>query len=204
MLPKINHLANIHPIFDQILSRKDKEALLNQNSIVIWMVGLSGSGKSTIAKTLESDLHKEGFLTQLIDGDNLRSGINNNLGFSEGDRLENIRRAAEVSKLFLNAGIVTICSLISPTEEIRNLAKNIIGEEDFFEVFINCPFEECEKRDVKGLYKKARNGEIKNFTGLDAPFEAPKNPSVEVRTDLMDLASCKNILLKEIYKRIKR
>lgn len=204
MLPKINHLANIHPIFDQILSRKDKEALLNQNSIVIWMVGLSGSGKSTIAKTLESDLHKEGFLTQLIDGDNLRSGINNNLGFSEGDRLENIRRAAEVSKLFLNAGIVTICSLISPTEEIRNLAKNIIGKEDFFEVFINCPFEECEKRDVKGLYKKARNGEIKNFTGLDAPFEAPKNPSVEVRTDLMDLASCKNILLKEIYKRIKR
>ena len=167
------------------------------------MVGLSGSGKSTIARALENELHLKGHLTQLLDGDNLRTGINNNLGFSEADRLENIRRAAEVSKLFMNAGLITICSFISPTEEIRTLAKNIIGEENFFEVYINAPFEVCEQRDVKGLYKKARNGEIKNFTGLDAPFEAPKNPSIEVRTDLKSLELCKDEILAAIYKKVK-
>jgi adenylylsulfate kinase len=167
------------------------------------MVGLSGSGKSTIAKALEQDLYERGFLTQLLDGDNLRTGINNNLGFSEADRTENIRRSAEVSKLFLNCGIITICSFISPTEEIRQAAKMIIGESDYFEVYVNAPFEVCEQRDVKGLYKKARNGEIKNFTGLDAPFEAPKKPSVELRTDLKDLDNCKEELLQAILKRIK-
>ena len=195
--------TNIHPIFETILNRTDKENLLKQKSIVVWMVGLSGSGKSTIARALENELHLKGHLTQLLDGDNLRTGINNNLGFSEADRLENIRRAAEVSKLFMNAGLITICSFISPTEEIRTLAKNIIGEENFFEVYINAPFEVCEQRDVKGLYKKARNGEIKNFTGLDAPFEAPKNPSIEVRTDLKSLELCKDEILAAIYKKVK-
>jgi adenylylsulfate kinase len=167
------------------------------------MVGLSGSGKSTLARALENELHQQGHLTQLLDGDNLRTGINNNLGFSEQDRLENIRRAAEVSKLFMNAGLITICSFISPTEEIRTIARNVIGEQDFFEVYINAPFEVCEQRDVKGLYKKARNGEIKNFTGLDAPFEAPQNPAVEVRTDQKTLEECKDYILREIYKKIK-
>lgn len=167
------------------------------------MVGLSGSGKSTLARAIENELHQQGHLTQLLDGDNLRTGINNNLGFSENDRLENIRRAAEVSKLFMNAGLITICSFISPTEEIRTIARNIIGEENFFEVYINAPFEVCEQRDVKGLYKKARNGEIKNFTGLDAPFEAPKKPAVEVRTDQKNLEDCKNEILQAIYKKVK-
>lgn len=195
--------TNIHPIFDTILNRGDKEKLLKQKSIVVWMVGLSGSGKSTLARAIENELHLQGHLTQLLDGDNLRTGINNNLGFSENDRLENIRRAAEVSKLFMNAGLITICSFISPTEEIRTIARTIIGEENFFEVYINAPFEVCEQRDVKGLYKKARNGEIKNFTGLDAPFEAPKKPAIEVRTDQKNLEECKNEILQAIYKRVK-
>ncbi|HEX8548301.1 MAG TPA: adenylyl-sulfate kinase [Cytophagaceae bacterium] len=196
-------MSNIHPIFDQVLRREDKEQLLNQRAIVIWMVGLSGSGKSTLAKAIEQKLHQEGFFTKLLDGDNLRTGINNNLGFSDADRIENIRRAAEVSKLFLDSGAITICSFISPTEEIRSLAKNIIGTADFFEVYINCPFEVCEQRDVKGLYKKARNGEIKNFTGLDAPFEEPKTPALEVRTDKNSLETSLQIIVESIYKRIK-
>lgn len=196
-------MNNIHPIFDRILSRKDKEELLKQRSLVIWMVGLSGSGKSTLAKALEQELHEQGKLTQLLDGDNLRTGINNNLGFAEADRVENIRRAAEVSKLFMNCGVITICSFISPSKALRDMAKNIIGDEHYYEVYVNCPFEVCEQRDVKGLYKKARNGEIKNFTGLDAPFEAPEKPSLELRTDLKDLEACKQELLDKILVKIK-
>lgn len=194
---------NIHPIFDKILSRIDKEVLLDQKGIVIWMVGLSGSGKSTLAKAVEFELHNLGFLTQLLDGDNLRTGINNNLSFSEADRLENIRRAAETAKIFLNCGIVTICSFISPTEEIRNLARDIIGIEDFFEVYINAPIEICEQRDVKGLYKKARAGELKSFTGIDSPFEAPKTPSIELRTDLFTLEKCKDYLVEAVLPKIR-
>lgn len=196
-------MDNIHPIFDKILQRKDKEKLLKQKAVVLWMVGLSGSGKSTLAKAVEQSLHEEGCITQLLDGDNLRTGINNNLGFSDADRNENIRRAAETAKLFLNCGIITICSFISPTEEIRALAKSIIGEADFFEVYVECPIEECEKRDVKGLYKKARAGEIKNFTGLDAPFEAPTTPSILVNTALEDMQTCKQKILRATYKRVK-
>lgn len=196
-------MSNIHPIFDKILKRQQKEELLDQKSLVIWMVGLSGSGKSTIAKDLEQSLYEQGYLTQLLDGDNLRTGINNNLGFSEEDRLENIRRAAEVSKLFLDCGVITICSFISPTEEIRALAKSIIGEKDFFEVYVNCPIEVCEQRDVKGLYRKVRNGEIKNFTGIDAPFEAPLAPAIEVKTHLKDLKACKEEILSKVYTAIK-
>lgn len=174
--------TNIHPIFGDLLQRSDKENLLQQNSITLWMTGLSGSGKSTVAKGVEKILHEKGFLTQVLDGDNVRSGINNNLGFSEEDRIENIRRISEVTKLFLNCGIITINSFVSPTIAIREQAKSIIGAENFYEVYINAPFEVCEQRDVKGLYAKARKGEIKNFTGLDAPFEAPINPDLEVKT----------------------
>ncbi len=194
---------NIHPIFDKILNRDHKEALLNQKGIVIWMVGLSGSGKSTIAKAVEAELYSLGFLTQLLDGDNLRIGINSNLSFSEADRLENIRRAAETAKLFLNCGIVTVCSFISPTEEIRTIAKKIIGVNDFYEVYINAPLEICEQRDVKGLYKKARAGELKSFTGIDSPFEAPLDPSLELKTDIFSLEKSKDYLVEAVLGRIK-
>lgn len=184
-----NKATNIHPIFDQLLQRTDKEALLKQKSVVLWMTGLSGSGKSTIAKGLEAKLHQAGFLSMVLDGDNVRSGINSNLGFSDTDRLENIRRISEVSKLFVQCGVITINSFVSPTRDVRDLAKQIIGEQDFIEVYINAPFEVCAERDVKGLYKKALAGEIKNFTGLDAPFEAPENPSIEIKTDQESIES---------------
>lgn len=193
---------HIHPIFDTILGKKDKETLLKQRGRVLWMVGLSGSGKSTLARALENELYERGYLTKLLDGDNLRTGVNNNLGFSQEDRIENIRRAAEVSKLFLDAGIITICSLISPTKDIRDQAREIIGDEDFLEVFINCPFDVCAERDVKGLYKKAIAGEIKNFTGLDAPFDEPKQPFVEVRTDKQSLEESKDELIKAILPKL--
>jgi adenylylsulfate kinase len=195
-------LQHIHPIFDTMLSRQHKETLLEQKAVVLWMLGLSGSGKSTLAREVERHLHSRGHLTQLLDGDNLRTGINNNLGFSEADRLENIRRAAETAKLFLNCGIITICSFISPTREIRDMAKGIIGEADFLEVYVNCPIEECERRDVKGLYAKARRGEIKQFTGIDSPFEEPLSPFIEIRTDQQDLQASTRQLLSAILPRI--
>lgn len=197
---------NIYPVFHQLLNRSDKEELLNQRSKVIWMTGLSGAGKTTLARNLEMDLNKRGFLTQILDGDNVRNGINKNLGFSEEDRYENIRRIAEVSKLFLNAGIICINSFISPTESIRNMAKEIIGYDDFIEIYLNAPLEVCEQRDVKGLYKKAREGKIKNFTGIDAPYEEPVNPDLEIRTDKLSIENsvqkCLDLILPKIsYKR---
>ena len=175
--------TNIHPIFHRILQRSDKENQLKQNAKVLWLTGLSGSGKSTIAEALEKKLHTQNFFTELLDGDNIRAGINNNLGFSEADRLENIRRIAEVSKLFLNCGIITINSFVSPTNDVRALAKKVIGENDFIEIYVNCPLEICEQRDVKGLYAKARGGEIKDFTGITAPFEAPVTPALEIKSN---------------------
>lgn len=195
-------MENIYPIFDSILSLEDKEKMLKQHSLVIWLVGLSGSGKSTLATSLENALHQMGYLTQILDGDNLRSGINNNLSFTEEDRKENIRRAAEVSKLFANCGVITISSLISPTKEIRDLAREIIGER-YVEVFVNCPIEVCEARDVKGLYQRARKGEIKNFTGIDSPFEAPQNPDIEIRTDINNIEHCHNQLVEQLIGKIK-
>ena len=174
--------TNIFPT-DKILLRADKEKLLRQHGVALWFTGLSGSGKTTIAIALEQELNKKGLLTQVLDGDNIRAGINNNLGFSDADRTENIRRIAEITKLFVNCGVITICCFVSPTEEIRSLAKSIIGPADFIEVFVNTPLAICEKRDVKGLYAKARKGEIKDFTGITAPFEAPAQPEVEVKTD---------------------
>jgi adenylylsulfate kinase len=174
--------GNVFPIFDEILQREDKEELLNQNSKVIWMTGLSGSGKTTVAKGVERYLHSQGILNQLLDGDNIRIGISSNLTFSTEDRAENIRRISEVSKLFLNCGVLTLNCFVSPTIEIRNIAKEIIGKENFIEVYINASVETCESRDVKGLYQKARKGEIKDFTGISAPFEAPENPEIEINT----------------------
>ena len=196
-------MDNIFPIFDSILSSQDKEKLLNQISLVVWVVGLSGSGKSTLARGLENALHQKGYITQILDGDNLRSGLNRNLTFSEEDRIENIRRAAEVSKLFVNCGIITICSLISPTEEIRKMAKSIVGADKYFEVYVNCPIEVCESRDTKGLYKLARKGEIKNFTGIDSPFEEPINHDLEIRTDINTVEYCHNQLVEKIIKKVK-
>ena len=190
--------TNIHPVFDRIIGRDEKEQILNQKARVIWMTGLSGSGKTTIAIGLEKALQKRGFLTQILDGDNIRTGINKNLGFSDEDRTENIRRIAEVSKLFVNCGIITINCFVSPTLSIREQAKEIIGDADFREIYVNASYEECEKRDVKGLYKKARNGEIKNFTGLDAPFEAPENAFLEIETADMSIEESVNCLVKAI------
>lgn len=194
----MDNQKNIFPIFDQIIGRKDKEQLLNQTAKVIWMTGLSGSGKSTIAIALEKELAHKGFLTQVLDGDNIRTGINNNLGFSDADRTENIRRIAEVSKLFVNCGVITINCFVSPTNAIRNAAKEIIGREDFVEVFIDTPLEICEQRDVKGLYKKARAGEIKDFTGINAPFEAPENAAIIVKTANKTVEESVNTILEQI------
>ncbi len=186
---------NIFPIFDELLQKTEKEQLLKQKSFAVWMTGLSGSGKSTVAKGLERYLHEQGYLTKMLDGDNIRVGINNNLGFSEKDRTENIRRIAEVSKLFINCGIITLNCFVSPTCEMRQMAKDIIGADNFIEVFINASVAECEKRDVKGLYAKVREGKIKNFTGIDAPFEAPKNAAIEIdTTDLSIDESIQKIL----------
>ena len=189
---------NIHPIFDRLLTRADREKNLNQRSKVLWLTGLSGSGKSTIAQLLEQRLFSEGFFAQVLDGDNIRSGINNNLGFSVEDRQENIRRIAEVAKLYLNSGIITINSFISPTQSIRAMAKSIVGAQDFIEVYINTPLEICEARDVKGLYKKARKGEIKGFTGIDSPYEAPENPAVEVLTNQLSIEEAADLVLNHI------
>ncbi len=189
---------NIHPIFDRTLSLKDKEALLMQKAKVIWLTGLSGSGKSTIAIELEKRLHQKGILTQLLDGDNVRSGINNNLGFSDEDRLENIRRIAEVSKLFLNCGIVTINSFVSPTNEVRDLARTIIGQENYYEIYIKASVEVCEERDVKGLYAKARRGEIKDFTGISAPFDEPNQCQLIVDTERLSIQESIEEILKNI------
>ena len=179
--------SNIHPIFHELVSRKERELFLNQKSKCFWFTGLSGSGKSTIAKAVERELFNTGYFVQVLDGDNIRSGINNNLGFSIEDRKENIRRIAEIAKLYVNSGIITICSFISPTIEIRQFAKDIIGVEDFIEIFVDAPLEVCESRDVKGLYKKARAGEIKGFTGIDSPYEPPLKPDFVLRTDKVSI-----------------
>ena len=182
--------------------RSDKEKLLKQQAKVIWMTGLSGAGKTTIATHLADELFNLGYLTYVLDGDNVRAGINRNLSFSEDDRTENIRRIAEISKLFLDCGIITINCFISPTDNIRSMARAIIGADNFIEVFVNAPFEVCETRDIKGLYARARRGEIKEFTGIDSPFEEPKDPDIEVRTDRMTIKESTNKILDFILPRI--
>lgn len=192
----MNQSENIYPIFDRMLSRSDKEALLGQRGVMLWFTGLSGSGKSTVAIALERELHRRGLLCRILDGDNIRSGINANLGFSADDRKENIRRIAEVAKLFVDTGIITIAAFISPTEELRQMAADIIGPDDFKEIYISTPIEECERRDVKGLYAKARRGEVKHFTGISAPFEAPAHPVLSLDTSKLSLEDSVQKLLQ--------
>lgn len=174
---------------DYIVSREKRNQKNNHNSFVIWFTGLSGSGKSTIANKVEEVLFETGIKTYTLDGDNIRMGINKGLGFSENDRHENLRRIAEVGKLFVDAGVVTVAAFVSPLQKDRELVKSIIGPNNFVEVFVHTSLEECEKRDVKGLYKKARAGEIKNFTGIDAPYEAPTQPDVLIETEKESVAA---------------
>jgi len=194
---------NIFTFYDEVVQRGEKEKLLCQKAIAVWMTGLSGSGKTTIAKIVERKLHEKGHLVQLLDGDNIRHGLNNNLGFTEEDRTENIRRIAEVNKLFNECGVVTINCFVSPTLAIRSMAREIIGAESFNEVFVNTPLHICEERDVKGLYKKARKGEIKNFTGIDAPFEASTDPAISLLTENKTAEESADELLNFISTKIK-
>lgn len=175
-------MNNIYPIFNKIQQRIDKEKMLGQHGITIWFTGLSGSGKSTSAIALEQLLASEGYVCRILDGDNIRTGLNSNLGFSEEDRSENIRRIAEVCKLFTDTGIITIASFVSPTADLRRMARDIVGADDFFEVYMSTPLEECERRDVKGLYAKARRGEVKQFTGISAPFDVPEHADISIDT----------------------
>jgi adenylylsulfate kinase len=193
---------HIYPVFDRIYDRKVKEEILRQNARVIWFTGLSGSGKTTLAASLEKELFFRRFFCQVLDGDNIRAGINNNLGFNEEDRMENIRRIAEVSKLLVNAGIITICSFISPTNDIRDLARNIIGPNDFIEVYLSTPLDVCEKRDTKGLYKRARAGDITDFTGISAPFDKPVCPDIELDTSKYTVRECVDKIFAIIIERI--
>ena len=210
---------NIYPIYDRMMSRADKEQLLGQKGIMVWFTGLSGSGKSTVAMGVERELHARGILCRILDGDNIRAGINSNLGFtaednirtglnsnlgfSEEDRNENIRRIAEVGKLFVQTGIVTLACFVSPTNDLRRMAREIVGSEDFMEVYVSTPIEECERRDVKGLYARARRGEVKNFTGISAPFEEPEHADISIDTSKLTLEESVNRLTEEIIKRVK-
>ena len=190
----MNSQDNIFPDINRQISRANKEQLLTQKGKTIWMTGLSGSGKTTLAIALEKVLHDKGIIAQVLDGDNIRAGINSNLGFSNSDREENIRRIAEVSKLFVSCGIITINCFVSPTRKIRELAKSIIGPDDFMEVYINSPLEVCENRDVKGLYKKARSGQIPDFTGVDSEFEPPDDPALEVNSSELSIQESLSLL----------
>ncbi|WP_026957094.1 adenylyl-sulfate kinase [Algoriphagus vanfongensis] len=179
---------HIHPTVFKVSSKQRKERL-KQSPKLIWFTGLSGSGKSTVANAVESQLFEDGYMTYLLDGDNIRSGLNKDLGFSKEDRIENIRRIAEVAKLMMDAGLLVVSAFISPFRDERKMVAELVGEENFLEVFVDCPIEVCEQRDVKGLYAKARKGIIKNFTGIDSPYEAPINPAVHIHSDKEELTS---------------
>mgnify|MGYP006428193615 FL=1 len=174
----------------------------NQPSFVIWFTGLSGSGKSTIASQVEQVLFHKGYQTYTLDGDNIRRGINKGLGFSREDRKENLRRIAEVARLFVDSGIITIAAFISPLKEDRDMVKSIVGIDDYFEIFVDTSVDECERRDVKGLYKKARAGEIKDFTGVNAPYEKPLNPDVTIKTEDKTIDECVNEVVAHLKNKI--
>lgn len=184
------------------LSKKDRQSIKKHRSFLIWFTGLSGAGKSTLANAVEMRLHEMGVHTYPLDGDNIRDGINKNLSFSADDRNENIRRVAEIGKLFVDAGIVVLGSFISPYRNSREEIKQIVGEDNFVEVFLNTSLEECERRDVKGLYKKARNGEIPSFTGISSPYEAPENPDVEIRTEELSVEEGADKVMAFISKKL--
>lgn len=194
-------MSNIHPEFHRFLHRQDKENLLGQRGIVVWLCGLSGSGKSTIANAAERVLHQQGRFTTILDGDNLRTGLNSNLGFTDQDRLENIRRVSEVAKVFVSQGIVTFVSAITPRGELRDLARGILGK-DLFEVYVKASYEACEKRDVKGLYAKAARGEIAHFTGKDGSFEPPSNADLVLDTETTTIEDAAFELLEAISQKI--
>lgn len=188
-------MENIHPIFDRMESRAEKERQLGHRGAVVWFTGLSGSGKSTLAIALERALSARGILCRILDGDNVRCGINAGLGFSEADRRENIRRVAEVCRLFVDTGVVVLACFVSPTRKLRQMAAEIVGPGDFLEVYVSTPLAECERRDVKGLYAKARRGEIRDFTGISAPFEEPEAPALRLDTSGRSVDECVDLLL---------
>ncbi len=194
---------NIWTDFNSFIRRNRRRFLVRQNPKAIWLTGLSSAGKTTIALALEKEIQKKGYFIKVFDGDIMRTGINKDLTYSLEDRKENIRRIAEITKIFLDTGLIIICSFISPTDEIREMAKSIIGEKDFIEVYVNCPLSICEERDVKGLYQKARKGLIKNFTGIDSVYETPKNPNIELKTDVWTEKQTVKYLLEQIIPKIK-
>ncbi len=172
------------------ITKKDRNNLTGNKSFVIWLTGLSGSGKSTIANYLEQRLFRHNILTYILDGDNIRLGLNNDLGFEEKDRKENIRRVGEVSKLMADSGIIVLSALISPFKKDRNSVRNLFGENEFIEIFVRCPLEVCRQRDVKGLYNKVSKGELENFTGIDSIYEEPEEPEIIVDTDKSTVEEC--------------
>ncbi len=192
---------NIHPEFHRFLNRHDKQVLLCQRGLVVWLCGLSGSGKSTIANAAERVLYQQGRMSVILDGDNLRSGLNADLGFSDEDRLENVRRIAEVAKVFVSQGVITFVSAITPRGELRDLVRGLLGE-DLFEVYVEASYEICEKRDVKGLYAKAARGEIAHFTGKDGSFEPPQDPALVLNTENSSIEDAALELLEAISDRI--
>lgn len=194
---------NIHPITDRLLERADREAALKQRAKVIWLCGLSGSGKSTLAIALERRLHAMGHLVYVLDGDNVRTGLNKGLGFSDDDRRENIRRVAEVSKLFVDAGVVTINSFITPSEDLRTLARDVIGKDDLIEVYVKASFEVCRQRDVKGLYAKVDQGLVPNFTGKDSGFEEPASADLQIDTESQSVDQSLERLFEFVAPRIR-
>jgi adenylylsulfate kinase len=205
MVKRINYRRDksLWTDFNNFIRRNRRRFLVKQRPVVIWLTGLPGAGKTTLAESLNAVILRKGYFTKHFDGDEIRKGINNDLGFSDTDRKENIRRIAELSKLFLDSGLVVICSFISPTHEMRKMAREIIGDKRFIEVYINAPLEVCEKRDPKGMYKMARAGLLKHFTGIDSPYESPLHPDVEIRTDLWDVQSSTKYLQRKVLPKIK-
>lgn len=193
---------NLHPITDRLLTRSDRESITQQRSKVIWMCGLSGSGKSTLATALEKRLHAEGKLVYVLDGDNIRTGLNSGLGFSDEDRSENIRRIAEVSKLFVDAGVVAINSFITPNASLRAMAREIIGKDDLIEVYVKASFETCRKRDVKGLYAKADKGLVPQFTGKDSGFEEPEDSDLVIDTEALTIEESLDALFDYVFSKV--
>ncbi|MGC3948789.1 MAG: adenylyl-sulfate kinase [Chryseolinea sp.] len=195
-------MEHIYPIKTKV-SRSSREVLLNQHAVLVWFTGLSGSGKSTLAVQLEAQLHERGFKTYLLDGDNIRAGLNKDLTFTDEGRVENIRRIGEVAKLMIDAGVIVLSAFISPFQSDRDQVRQIIGDSHYIEVFVDAPLELCEQRDVKGLYKKARAGEVKNFTGIDSPYELPNDPDLIIETGKMSVDESVKELLTFIVPKLK-
>ncbi len=201
IMDKIDHETDENIIWhNQLIIKEKRQILLNQKPCILWFTGLSGSGKSTLANAVETELYKRGIKTYLLDGDNVRHGLNKDLGFSETDRIENIRRIGEVAKLFVDAGLISLTAFISPFKSDRQIAKSLVKYDEFIEVFVNTSLAVCESRDPKGLYEKARNGDIKNFTGIDSPYEIPEEPQIEIKTDELDITQSVDTIISYLIK----